>query len=74
MSALAERLALEVALLGIKVVAVEPGAMRTRFAEPSSLKVAPCHPAYDETVGATVRMMRSSEYAAFFVIRPRSLP
>src|SRR5260221_4139473 len=61
-SALAE--ALEVAPLGIKVTAVEPGAMRTRFAEAASLKVAPFDTAYDNTVGATVSMMRSRDYAS----------
>jgi short-subunit dehydrogenase len=64
-SALAETLALEVAPLGIKVTAVEPGAMRTRFAEAASLKVAPFDTAYDNTVGATVSMMRSRDYASF---------
>jgi NAD(P)-dependent dehydrogenase (short-subunit alcohol dehydrogenase family) len=63
-SALAKTLALELAPLGIKVSAVEPGAMRTRFAEAGSLQVVPFDPAYDETVGATARMMRSPEYAA----------
>src|SRR6266403_2282330 len=62
-SALAETLALEVAPLGIKVTAVEPGAMRTRFAEAGSLQVTPFDPAYEGTVGATVGMMRSPEYA-----------
>jgi short-subunit dehydrogenase len=64
-SALAETLALEVAPFGIKVTAVEPGAMRTRFAEASSLKVTPFDPAYDGTVGATVAMMQSVDYASF---------
>ena len=64
-SALAETLALEVAPFGIKVTAVEPGAMRTRFAEASSLKVTPFDPAYDGTVGATVAMMQSADYASF---------
>jgi NAD(P)-dependent dehydrogenase (short-subunit alcohol dehydrogenase family) len=64
-SALAETLALEVAPLGIKVTAVEPGAMRTRFAEAASLKVAQFDTAYDNTVGATVSMMRSRDYASF---------
>jgi len=63
-SALAESLALEVGPLGVKVSAVEPGAMRTRFAEVGSLVVAPFDQAYDDTVGATVSMMRSPEYAA----------
>jgi hypothetical protein len=39
--------------------------MRTRFAEAGSLKVAPFDKAYDKTVGATVRMMRSADYASF---------
>src|SRR6202023_920330 len=64
-SALAETLALEVAPLGIKVAAVEPGAMRTRFAEAASLKVAPFDTAYDNTWGATVSMTRSRDYASF---------
>jgi len=63
-SALAETLALEVAPLGIQVSAVEPGAMRTRFAEVGSLKVAPFNVAYDETVGATVSMMHSAGYTS----------
>jgi NAD(P)-dependent dehydrogenase (short-subunit alcohol dehydrogenase family) len=63
-SALAKTLALELAPLGIKVSAVEPGAMRTRFAEAGSLQVVPFDTAYEETVGATVRMMRSPEYGA----------
>src|ERR1700737_4035487 len=61
-SALAETLALEVAPFGIKVTAVEPGAMRTRFAEASSLKVTPFDLAYDGTVGATVAMMQPADY------------
>jgi NAD(P)-dependent dehydrogenase (short-subunit alcohol dehydrogenase family) len=64
-SSLAESLALEVAPLGIKVSAVEPGAMRTRFAEAGSLKVAPFDSAYNGTVGATVGMLRSAEYSSF---------
>lgn len=64
-SALAESLAPEVAPLGIKVTAVEPGGMRTRFAEASSLKVLPPDPAYAETVGATIAMMQSPEYASY---------
>jgi hypothetical protein len=39
--------------------------MRTRFAEAGSLKVAPFDKAYDNTVGATVSMMRSPDYASF---------
>lgn len=63
-SALAESLALEVGPLGISVTAIEPGAMRTRFAEAGSLQVTPFDTAYDATVGATARMMRSPEYNA----------
>lgn len=64
-SALAESLALEVAPLGIKVTAVEPGGMRTRFAESSSLEVIQPDPAYDGTVGATIAMMQSPEYCLY---------
>lgn len=64
-SALAESLALEVAPLGIKVTAVEPGGMRTRFAESSSLEVIQPDPAYDKTVGATIAMMQSPEYGSY---------
>ncbi|MGQ3403850.1 SDR family oxidoreductase [Sphingopyxis sp.] len=61
-SALAETLALEVGSLGIQVTAVEPGAMRTRFAEAGSLQVSPFGPAYEATVGTTIGMMQSPEY------------
>jgi NAD(P)-dependent dehydrogenase (short-subunit alcohol dehydrogenase family) len=64
-SALAESFALEVAPLGIKVTAVEPGGMRTRFAEDASLTVIPSDPAYDKTVGATIGMMQSPEYGSY---------
>lgn len=63
-SALAESLALEAAALGIRVTAIEPGGMRTRFAEASSLKVTPWNAAYDSTVGATVAAMQSPDYAS----------
>jgi NAD(P)-dependent dehydrogenase (short-subunit alcohol dehydrogenase family) len=63
--ALAESFALEVAPLGIKVTAVEPGGMRTRFAQSSSLKVIESDPAYDETVGAAMAMMQSPEYGSY---------
>jgi NAD(P)-dependent dehydrogenase (short-subunit alcohol dehydrogenase family) len=59
----AESLALEVGPLGIKVSAVEPGGMKTDFAEDTSLKVVPSNAVYDDTVGATVRMMKSPDYA-----------
>jgi NAD(P)-dependent dehydrogenase (short-subunit alcohol dehydrogenase family) len=64
-STLAESLAPEVAPFGIKVTAVEPGGMRTRFAEATSLKVVPSDPAYAETVGATIAMMQSPEYGSY---------
>ena len=63
-SALAESLAMEVGPFNIQVTAVEPGGMKTRFAEPASLKVATYDPAYEGMVGATIAMMRSAEYAA----------
>lgn len=64
-SALASSLALEVAPFGVKVTAVEPGGMRTRFAEASSLKVVASDPAYADTVGATIGMMQSPAYAGY---------
>lgn len=63
-SALAETLALEVAPLGISVTAVEPGAMRTRFAEAGSMQLSAFDASYDATVGATVAMMQSPEFTA----------
>jgi NAD(P)-dependent dehydrogenase (short-subunit alcohol dehydrogenase family) len=64
-SALAETLALEVSPLGIKVTAVEPGAMKTRFSEPASQKRVPYSDAYNATVGATIEMIGSAEYEAY---------
>lgn len=64
-SALAETLALEVAPFGIRVTAAEPGAMRTRFAEATSLKTSPINPDYSDTVGATVAMMQSPQFQKF---------
>lgn len=61
-SSLADSLALEVAPFGITVTAVEPGAMRTRFAKAESLNVSPFQSHYEATVGATVTMMHSKEY------------
>jgi len=63
-SSLAECLALEVERLGIKVTAVEPGAMRTRFAKADSMEVAPFDAAYENTVGATIATMRSTNFAS----------
>jgi NAD(P)-dependent dehydrogenase (short-subunit alcohol dehydrogenase family) len=58
-----ESLAMEVAPLGIKVTAVEPGGMKTDFAEGSSLTVIPSNPAYDTTAAATATMMTSEGYS-----------
>ncbi len=61
-SGLVETLATEVAPLGIKVTAIEPGGMKTDFAEDSSLTIVPSQPAYDATAGATARMMKAPNY------------
>jgi NAD(P)-dependent dehydrogenase (short-subunit alcohol dehydrogenase family) len=58
-----ESLALEVEPLGIKVTAVEPGGMKTDFAQASSLTIIPSSDAYAATAGATARMMTSDGYA-----------
>lgn len=82
-SALAETLALEVAPLGISVTAIEPGAMRTRFAEAGSLQVSAYDPAYEGTVGTTVAMMTSPAYTeilhdpdgvALMILKAATLP
>ncbi|MDM0025509.1 SDR family NAD(P)-dependent oxidoreductase [Variovorax saccharolyticus] len=58
-----ESLALEVAPLGIKVTALEPGGMKTDFAEDASLTVIPSSAAYAATAGNTAKMMKSAGYA-----------
>lgn len=58
-----ESLAREVNPLGITVSIVEPGGMKTDFAEDSSLKIVPFDQAYDATVGTTARMMKAPGYA-----------
>jgi NAD(P)-dependent dehydrogenase (short-subunit alcohol dehydrogenase family) len=62
----AASLAQEVGPLGIKVSAVEPGGMKTDFAEDSSLKVVPGDAVYANTVGATVSMMKAPNYTDHF--------
>ena len=57
-----ESLATEVATLGIKVSALEPGGMKTDFAEDASLTIVPSGAAYDATAGATARMMKAPNY------------
>jgi NAD(P)-dependent dehydrogenase (short-subunit alcohol dehydrogenase family) len=61
-----ESLAMEVGPLGIKVTALEPGGMKTDFAEDSSLTILPSNPAYDATAGATGKMMKSAGYLDSF--------
>ena len=62
MSGFIETLASEVGPLGIKVTAIEPGGMRTEFAEDASLTIVPSQAAYDATAGATARMMKAPGY------------
>lgn len=62
LSGFVESLAIEVAPLGIQVTAMEPGGMKTDFAEDSSMVILPTSPAYEATVGATVQMMKSPQY------------
>lgn len=57
-----DSLALEVAPLGIRVTAVEPGGMKTDFATEQSSKLVPNQAAYDSTVGATIRALTAPDY------------
>ena len=66
-SGFVESLAIEVNPLGIKVTAVEPGGMKTDFAEDSSLTILPSHPDYDATAGATGKMMKAPQYLDSYV-------
>jgi NAD(P)-dependent dehydrogenase (short-subunit alcohol dehydrogenase family) len=61
-----ESLAMEVGPLNIKVTAVEPGGMKTDFAEDSSLTILPSNPAYDATAGETAKMMKAAGYLDSF--------
>lgn len=62
LSGFIESLAIEIAPLGIKVTAMEPGGMKTDFAEDSSMIILPTSTAYEATVGSTIRMMKSPQY------------
>lgn len=53
-----ESLALEMALVGVKVTIVEPGGFRTDFAG-ASTSLEEGRPEYDQVVGATVRKQRA---------------
>ncbi|WP_266183988.1 SDR family NAD(P)-dependent oxidoreductase [Dyella humicola] len=66
LSGFVESLAQEVKPLGIKVTAMEPGGMKTEFAEDSSLTIFPSQPAYDATAGATGKMMKSPDYLEYY--------
>lgn len=63
LSGFMQSLALEVAPLGIRVTAIEPGGMRTDFAKDSSVTVFPASAPYASTAGAVIDMMRSDGYA-----------
>jgi len=45
--------------------AVEPGGMRTRFAEPTSLRVVASDPVYVATVVGTISIMQSAQYSPY---------
>ncbi len=60
LEAMSEALAAEVAPLGIRVLIVEPGAFRTRFAGPA-LRQMPEIPDYDATVGPTRTFARGMD-------------
>lgn len=62
LSGFVETLAAEVAPLGIKVTAMEPGGIQTDFATASSMTIVPPSPAYEATVGATIGMMQAPQY------------
>jgi len=61
-----ESLAMEVGPLGIKVTALEPGGMKTDFADDASLTILPSQRAYAATAGATATMMKSPGYLDSF--------
>jgi NAD(P)-dependent dehydrogenase (short-subunit alcohol dehydrogenase family) len=61
-----ESLALEVAPLGIKVTAVEPGGMKTDFADDTSLTIFAGSPAYEATAGATAKWMKTPGFMDAF--------
>lgn len=61
-----ESLALEVGPFGIKVTAVEPGGMKTDFADESSLTIFASGPAYEATAGATAAWMKSPGFTDAF--------
>jgi NAD(P)-dependent dehydrogenase (short-subunit alcohol dehydrogenase family) len=67
-----ESLALEVGPLGIKVTAVEPGGMKTDFADDSSLTIFPSSPAYEATAGATAAWMKAPGFTDAFT-DPRAM-
>jgi NAD(P)-dependent dehydrogenase (short-subunit alcohol dehydrogenase family) len=63
LAGLIESLALELGPLGIKVTMIEPGGMKTDFAEDSSISFVPVSAPYDSTVGITVQWMKTPGYA-----------
>lgn len=63
LSGFVESLALEVAPLGLRVTAVEPGGLRTDFAKPSSVTLFPASEPYVATAGAVIAMMQADGYA-----------
>jgi NAD(P)-dependent dehydrogenase (short-subunit alcohol dehydrogenase family) len=63
LSGFVESLALEVAPLGLRVTAIEPGGMKTDFAKDSSVTLFPASAPYADTAGAVIAMMSAQGYA-----------
>ena len=61
LAAVADALAAEVNLFGIKVLVVEPGAFRTNLFRPGAAVMSAENPAYADTAGATRRFVEGGD-------------